>query len=377
MVMTAQAPTVAPNGAQAQALRKLRFTAGSLDRLDGPFYTQSVLPNAAATPFPQMNIPTGGWERIIYLMVNCVTAGNGAAVAFHADGPWNALSEITFRDARGNTICGPITGYELMLAIKWLGTQYNTDMALQPTFVATAGAGATGGSFAFVLPIPLELIGRDGIGALANGASNTALRVNVTLAASTTIYTTAPTALANVQIRAFHSAWQKPNAVAPSGFEYEQKPIGDGTFRQLTKTNYPYIIGDNRIPLTRKGNPIRGMVFVFRTAAGARTATPALLGTNPFQFFYEGSDLISASEDLVRFLMWSRNNNLATGFDTGVLALDWAHDFDDKVGGELREQWLPSQPGSDLTLRFTAAVAGNLDVITDEVVPAGDLVYVP
>lgn len=356
----------------------LRFTAGALNRIEGPHFDQSLVPNANTQPFNLMEIPTGGWERNIFLMVNCTTAGNAAATAFQPDAPWCALTEITFRDARGNTIIGPLTGFDLYLAVKWFGYQFNTDLALQPTYVATTGVGAgLGGSFAFVLPIPLEIIGRDAIGSLANGASNTALRVNVSLAPSASIYSTAPTALAAVRLRAFHEAWQQPTGSAPNGFAFAAAPTGAGTFHQMTKTNYAYAASENRIALARKGNPIRAMAFIFRTAANVRTATPALLGTVPFQLLYEGSDLLSMPEDLVRYRMWQTNVNAATGFETGVLVLDWASDLDGKVGAELREQWLPTQPGSRVEVRFTAGVAGNLDVITDEVVPQGDMVFVP
>lgn len=362
-------PNTAPAAGAAPAL--MRFTAGALDRLEGPYYDQSLTPGATAQTYPLMEIPTGGWEREILLCVSCTTAGNAAATAFQPDAPWAALQEITFRDARGNTVIGPLTGYDLYLANKWFGYQFNTDYATSPVYSATTAGVPTGGSFSFILPIPLELIGRDAIAALANGASNTALRVQLTLAPSASIYSVAPTALAAVRVRAFHDAWQQPDGAGFAG-----QPIGAGTFHQLTKTSFQYTASENRLALARKGNPIRAMAFVFRTAANARTATPALLGLNPFQFLYEGSDLISGSEDLLRFLMWRRNVNGAT-IDTGVLVLDWANDFDGKVGGELREQWLKSQPGSRLEVRFTAGVAGNLDVITDEVVPAGDLVYVP
>lgn len=355
----------------------LRFTAGALNRIEGPHFDQTIVPNANTQPYNLIEIPTGGWERTVYLMVNCTTAGNAAATAFQADAPWCALTEITFRDARGNTIIGPLTGFDLYLADKWFGYGFNTDLALQPTYTATTGAGATGGSFAFVLPLPLEIIGRDAIGALANGASNTALRVNVSLAPSTSIYSTAPTALAGVRLRAYHEAWQQPTRQSPSGLAYAPAPTGAGTFHQITKTNYQYAASENRLALARKGNPIRAMAFVFRTAANARTATPALLGTVPFQLLYEGSDLLSMSEDLVRFTMWQRNIIRGDGIGTGVLVLDWANDLDGKVGAELREQWLPTQPGSRIEARFTAGVAGNLDVITDEVVPQGDMVFVP
>lgn len=381
MQVIAPAPAAAApvdTAAGQPPLAPLRFTAGALNRMEGPSYDQVALPGATAVAYPLMEIPTGGWERTLYLLVTCITAGNAAAVAFAADAPWNAIQEVTFRDARGNTVLGPLTGFDLKLANKWLGYDFNTDLDLAPTTTTVAGVGAgLGGGFTFILPLPLELIGRDAIGALANGASNTALRVNLTLAPSASIYTTPPTTLANVRIRMFHEAWQQPDAAAPNGQPYRQAPIGAGTFHQLTKTSYSYAIGENRIALARKGNPIRGIVFALRTAAGARTATPALLGTNAFQFLYEGTDLLSMSEDLVRFRMWESNVNSTANMETGVLAYDWAHDFDGKVGSELREQWLKSQPGSKLEIRFTAAVAGNIDVITDEVVPAGDMVFIP
>jgi hypothetical protein len=366
-------PAAAP---AAPPLSQARFTQGALSRLEGPYYDSSLTPGASVQAYPLMEIPTGGWERNIFLQVSCTTAANAAAVAFAADAPWNAISELTFRDARGNTIIGPLSGFDLFLANKWLGYQWNTDLAAAPGYAATAGAVATGGSFSFIVPVPVELIGRDAIASLANGASNTALRIQLSLNTSAAIYTTAPTTLAAVRVRAFHTAWQQPPAATAAGQPYAQAPVGAGTFHQVTKSNYPYAIGENRILLARKGNPIRGLVSVFRNASAVRVASSTILGTNPFQLFYEGSDLISGSDELHRFLMWSSNNIAAANLDTGVIAMDWANDLDGKTGAELREQWLPTQPGSRIELRFTATAAGTLDVITDEVIPQGDLAYV-
>lgn len=372
--MLTNAPT-APAGA---SLPELRFTAGALNRVEGPFFDQTLTPAASAQPYNLMEIPTGGWERTVFLIVSCtIASGNSATVAFQPDAPWCALQEITFRDARGNTVIGPLTGFDLYLANKWMGYGFNTDLALAPDYSAVTGGGGTGGTFKFILPLPLELIGRDAIGALANGASNTALRINLTLAPSTSIYSTAPTTLTGVRVRAFHAAWQQPDSGNGAGFAYKQAPVGAGTFHQITKTNYSYTASENRIALSRKGNPIRAMAFVFRNTSNARVSTTTILALNPLQLFYEGSDLISMTEDLFRFNMWQTNINATSGMDTGVLTQDWASDFDGKVGSELREQWLKTQPGSRLELRFTSSAAGILDVITDEVVPAGDLVYVP
>ena len=368
---TKPAPAAAP-----AVVQQARFTQGALSRLEGVFYDSSLTPGASAVAYPLMEIPTGGWERSILLQVSCTTAGNAATVAFQPDAPWNAIQELTFRDARGNTIIGPLTGYDLFLANKWLGYQWNTDLAAAPGFVATTGAVATGGSFSFIIPIPVELIGRDAIASLANGASNTALRVQMSLNTSAAIYSSAPTTLAPVRVRAFHVAWQQPPATTANGVPYAQQPIGAGTFHQLTKSNYPYAVGENRILLARKGNPIRGLVSVFRNTSAVRVTSASILGTNLFQLFYEGSDLISGTDEVHRFNMWSTNNIAAANLDTGVIALDWASDLDGKTGAELREQWLPTQPGSRIELRFTATAAGNLDVITDEVITAGDLAYV-
>lgn len=370
-MMNAPAPA-----APTPPLTQARFTQGALSRTEGPYYDSSLTPGASVQAYPLMEIPTGGWERFIYLQVSCTTAANAATVAFQADAPWNAISELTFRDARGNTIIGPLTGYDLYLVNKWAGYTWNTDLATAPGYVATAGSGATGGSFSFILPIPIELIGRDAIASLANGASNTALRVQVSLNASTAIYSTAPTTLAAVRIRAFHDAWQQPPAATAAGQPYAQAPIGAGTFHQITKTNYSYSVGENRILLARKGNPIRSLISVFRNSSAVRVTSTSILGSNLFQLFYEGSDLISGTDELHRFRMWLANPVLAANFDTGVLTMDWASDLDGKVGAELREQWLPTQPGSRIELRFTASAAGTLDVLTDEVIPAGDLAYV-
>jgi hypothetical protein len=120
------------------------------------------------------------------------------------------------QDANEKPIVGPFDSYTLAMVSKFGGYQNLGDPRASAQFVATAGSGGSGGSFQFVLYIPVEINLRDGFGALQNQSSASTFQLKLTLAASTAIYTTAPTTLAAVQTTIYEDGWWKGNQAGVS-----------------------------------------------------------------------------------------------------------------------------------------------------------------
>ena len=79
--------------------------------------------------------------------VQAITAGNAAAVAFKPDAPFSALTNVTLKDVGPDLV--NVSGYGLYLANLYggFGQRIPTASVDPLVYHATAGAGATGGSF--------------------------------------------------------------------------------------------------------------------------------------------------------------------------------------------------------------------------------------
>ena len=57
----------------------------------------------------------------------------------------------------------------------------------------------------------------------------------------------------------------------------------------------------------------------------------------------------------------------------GVWLEDFAHEFDGKIGNELRDGWLGTVQSTRLELSGTFGSAGTLTILTNDVAPAGPI----
>src|SRR5687767_5697092 len=176
------------------------FVAGTR-RVDKSTYDESKVLNASTQDLRTYECDPNGFLRGAYLLVTCVTAANAAAVTFAANGPFNVLDTVTFNDTNNKPLLGPMTGWDLMIAVKYGGYAFQDDPKLSPVFSATTGAGATGGSFTFVLLIPVEIVAREGLGSLPNKSSSSTFDVSIRLSSSAVPYGVAPTNAGTVRVR--------------------------------------------------------------------------------------------------------------------------------------------------------------------------------
>lgn len=331
---------------------------------------RTVQITAAPQPFGPIDIPAAGYMAHIVLEVIAAGGVGGAAtVAITEDAPFNVLRDITLTDVNGRPIQGLVDGHDLFLENVVGGYTFMTDPRQDPeTYVAPAvGAGASG-DFRFKLRVPVQLTGRDGLGALPNMNAAQTYKLSYTVAASSAIYSTAPaTTLPSVTIRCWLEAWALPGDRDLRGNPNTMAPPALNTTQFWAKSVLEHGAGDVRLQLPRRGNLIRNLIFIERTLAGARTTTNF---PDPLRFEWENRNVFVASRSLLRSYFWERSG---VALPTGVFALDYTHDLDYRIGDEMRDLYLETHGGSKLEIIGSFGAAGRLTVLTNDVTPAGDV----
>jgi hypothetical protein len=327
----------------------------------------------ASITLPLFEIPPGNWLAEASLMFVVAATGNAATVALRGDAPWSLISEVAWLDASGNAIHS-LTGYDLYLVNLLGGYAFSTDPVASPFYSAlTTGAGATAGSGQFLLHIPIEIIQRDAIGTYPNGGSNATTRIRITLAPSTQVYSTAPTTLPTVSVYGVARGYQLPATASAAGTPYATEPPASGTFQQWSRMPYDFSAGDRTIPLQRKGQTFRELIFIFRDSSGVRQNTMLSGGQlGNFKLTIDGVDMLNGPYGFLRDQTWRRQSIAAANLPAGVLVWSGAHEWDGKVGGEMRDGWIITQPGTIATVALNGAAVGTLTVLTNEIIAEAD-----
>lgn len=352
------------------------FTKASRLHSEGAFLDESVSAASFAAGPIQLSpsdVPAFGYMKSIDLLVEATSgaAGLNNAVA-KADAPWSVIKSITLKDVNGQPIVGPFTGYDLFLINKWGGYAFDGDVTRWPSYVTVA----TSGNFSFRLSLPVEIVARNALGALANMNASSTYKLEVTIADDGDVYSTAPDTKPGIRVRAWLQAWSPPVASDARGNAQETEPKGLGTTQYWSKATYGTAVGSNTIRLARVGNLIRTLVFVVRDENNAREGADA---PDPIQIHLDGR-IIHNEGSLIRRDTMAQRYGYAleavtnADFDEGVFVYDFSHDFDGKPGGELGDLWLPTVQAT--RLEFVGSIsnaAGTLDVLTNDIAPVGAL----
>ncbi len=366
--------TMAPSAPPAEAKAKATtpavaanpFTRASREVVE-TFHDQSRPLAAGSTQVADVEVPSFGYLRNIVIEVTATGGAAGAAVvAAREDAPWSVLTDIQLTDVNGRPLSGPITGFDVFLINKWLpGSNFDSNPANLPSFAPVDA----NGNFSFELTIPVEVSLRDALGALPNQSASSEYRLSYTIAGSADVYTTAPaTTLPTIRVRAHLESWSPAEPVDPRGIPNMTEPPAVGTTQHFVKSLPVIQAGEQRVRFTRVGNMIRGLILVLRNTANPRLRTTVDF-PEQFRLEWDQKNLLVARRDYLRNQMRKR-----TGYapDTGVIVLDFAHDLDGRIGNEMRDQWLPTTLATRLEVVGNfGANAGKLDIITNDVAPAG------
>jgi hypothetical protein len=329
--------------------------------------------SANSVPLQPVDIPAYGFARGITLLVT-TTLGVGAATAA-ADAPFSAILELSIQDVNGQPIVGPLSGYDLYLINKY-GGYGQLDPKLSPAYSNTIAAS---GNFSFKLYIPLEISGRDGMGALGNQNAASTYKLRITQAAKASVYTVDPaTTLPTLRFRAWLDAWTQPLATDLHGNPQATVPPAHGTTSFWSKSSLALAgAGQQTFRQTRVGNQIRNIILVARDATGVRTNAPMpdpLTLSWDTRVLHERNQLMW-KDSMARRTGYTAALDAAGGLDTGVYVEDFCHEFDGHLGYELRDGWLSTTQSTRLDFTGNWQAAGTIFALVNDVSPAGE-VYV-
>lgn len=354
--MTNPATVTSPDAKGAPAPIRLNPFARASIQGESPFLDETVVPGASTVALSPQGVTADGYLRSVVIHVE--SSGSAGAATFAADGPFSAIGEIALVDVNGANIVGPFTGFDLYLAHLTGGYVGNSQVKLAPDYSASTADG----SFSFFLRVPVEISQRDGFGSLPNMNAGATYQLKISAAPLASIYSANPAGAdpTGIRFRAWEEVWKFPPAADLNGAPNAQNPPGEGTTQYWTKQNPSFVNGANaNMRLTRVGNIIRNLVFVARTAAGARSN----LLTGNFTLRLDGQEIFVRDVDYWRQLMFERG--LPT--ETGLYVVDFTHDFDGRLGNEMRDLWLPTMQSTKLEISFTASAAGSLDILTNDI----------
>lgn len=360
--MPAMLTPSAPTDTQAQPAGPIVPFPRASQRYREPFIDQQSQLSGTTQQLVFADVPAHGYLRHVTLLVTATAGAAGmASVAAAADAPWSVLSEVTLQDVNGTNIVGPVTGYQLYLINKW-----GAYRRLNPTDSPSYSAVDTDGDFSFLLTIPVEFVQRDALGSLPNQNASATYKVRVGLAASTSVYTTPPDTLPTVRVQGWAHDWAPPAQADAGGQLQQTQPEAVGTVAYWSVFVTDVVSGENTIRLPRVGNMIRNLVLVYRQS-GARDSSDL---PPSWRWEWDARTLFNEGDALTEESMV-----MAYGFDpdTGVRVWTMTDDFDAKAGDELRDYYWRTTQATRLEVRANFGDAGTLEILTNDVMPQGQI----
>lgn len=319
------------------------------------------------------DVPAYGYVRSLYILVEA-SGGSGTSVTAREDGPFNVLTDIALTEPNGAVIAQFNTGYELYLANKFGGYRKYSDPKLSPAYTAVGGST---GNFSFGLRIPIELSERDGLGSLPNQNAAATFKLRMNLNSTGNVYGTAPATPPAVRVRVFLEAWDQPEA-SMAGATNQTTPPAMNTTQFWSSQVYNVNAGEQTIRLTRVGNYIRNLIFIYRDDSSPATRSVGESEfPDPLRVYLDTRPVLSLNGKHWEQLMYERSGfrgtkDAAGALDNGVRVLDFTHEFDGTLGYENRDLWLPTLGSTRLEVQGNfAGTGGTLTVMTNDVAIAG------
>lgn len=374
--MTTPATPATGSKGQAAPAPTRPFRAGSFRTLVQDGYQQAVAIGTSTTVLQQYSPTPNAYLRGLWIQASMLTAGNSATTAFAGDAPWNVYQQIVFADANQKPIVGPVSGYQLMIINKYGGYQYQDDPRASVVYSATTGSGSTGGSFTFVLYVPLEITNRDALGALQNKSASSAFQLLLTVNTTANVYSTAPTAAGTLTTTILEDGWVQPKSTDATGNPLAQAPPQLGTTQYWTLGTYNALNGSQQVQLTQGlGYPVRNLVAINYDVSNSTRATGDTDFPTAPSFIFRGTTFWNVTKTVWKDQMGrlygfqGSSADVANGLENGVYALCFDADFGLQDGADLRTGYLPTQQGDQFQLVATFNGNSNLQWLANYVAP--------
>ncbi len=364
------------NGSAAPPPRPWPFPVGVFEQ-DVQDIDQSVVQTTSAQLWGQWNLSPSGWMRGAWMdFLMTVTGQATNNVSYSKDNPFSVIQKMTVYDIGGEVVL-QLNGYQWMVMNKLGGYFAVGDPRADIGFSATTGTGSTGGSFHFVLYIPLEIIGRSALGVVQN-ESKPGWRVELYVDSQANTYNQVPSVQGTLRVRGYISSYTDTQ---PAGYvsgstvrPFSQSPPLPGTL-QYWKTEGATLIaaGSSKYDLTNGiGFPLRNVFYLFYDAsAGTRAAgdadipDPFVLNLGNLQLY--NRSLSSYFAELGRDFGFYGNiagtansNDNALARENGVLPLYRTLDFCNEPGNEYGYKYWATNVNTLLRLQGSFAAQTNL-----------------
>lgn len=285
------------------------------------------------------------------------------AATVQPDAPWSVINSIKLENVNGGDLMYPMGGYAYYVGQRFFRPWYG-DPAKRWDYAATANPAGT----LFIQP---EI--RHTAGVLANTDARSQYRLAGSIAPISKVLNGAPTTAPQVTVTFYAEIWAQPDASDLHGTPIQKLPPGLAvqTLRRHQTIALAAASTDNQLQLTNVGNEIRGFVLVVRDSLGARQDYLS----DPVRWYLDDRNLGVFSPDEIFNRMHDFYPELANGTSTrptGVYVFPRFYDPGRMVG----ESWITTNNATYLawetqTDAAAANMPGTVEVITDEVVPAG------
>ncbi len=315
----------------------------------------------AATQEITQNITPGGFLRGVRLQVRSISGVGGTPTA---DAPYNVLQSVSLENIDGAPIQYPMSGYAYKVSNQYF-RPWEGAAELRDDFV-------NGVNPSFSLFIRPEI--RHTAGVLANTDARALYRLRYTfntLAAVITTNTTPPA----VTVTAYLETWAQPDAADLHGNPINPIPPGLAlaTLRRHQIFTLNNAAADNQFQLTNTGNELRGALMIVRDSNSARQDYLS----DPIRWRLDNRSLGTFSPDEVFNQMSDFYENMSNGTmvrPTGIYM--WPRYY--QPGRMVGQSWLGTTNATYLiwetaTLATGSNLPGTVEIITDEVVPVGQV----
>lgn len=301
--------------------------------------------------------------------------GTGAAAVIAADGPYNLVSLLQFKDPWGTPLLTG-DGYSLLYLLhKYGGQGFNSiyppnTISQLPSFVAVAVTG----NFTFHTMLPVE--GTKGYGVVSIG--NSSVLPSLSMFYSTALYSVQPTGAPTIttNIDEFYYDVDPSNPV---------EPPGNGSTFQTAVVQGNQTIGSaasTRVQLPRTGGYLTSLILVLRDNAGVRTTDAAGVGWNStngrIRLYIDGVPRFDETFIQAVDRMYAQTEG--TPRDTGVMFYGFKTSLGQTNFGLLDtlEQALQTNPGTLIEIEMTpwgtvASAPMTMYAIITQLVPSGPI----
>jgi hypothetical protein len=291
----------------------------------------------------------GGYFKHLILTVAATGGTSTAAVVAAADAPWSVIQTLSVSDSFGQPIIF-CDGFGLYLINKYsgqCGQGLQSDVKNLASYSAIQTASGTGaGNWSFKIFIPFELDAAGYCSLVSMNASATP-NINIQLAASSAVYTTAPTTLPNVI-----TVTMRPNFWAAPIEDTSIAPPDVGATAQWSMAPGPEGVASGAqtfVHIPNVGRWFHTLILVLRDSANVRQDYYPL---NDLTLTLDGvpiyvEEFADRVDDMQRM-------TLGISRDTGVIAYTFRQSVETIIGNaDTHDVMLPTTPATDLTIGGT------------------------